>query len=123
MLLVLSALLISLPLSSCAKIEKVTVNYLRSEGGRIVGKTTQIMAKGQNGDTVTAVAYDGYKFSGWSDGVTEAKRTDINITEDLTVTALFEKTVFTITYIAGEGGSIVGQKIQQASKGKSTLLW
>ena len=41
--------------------------------------------------TVEAIPYAGYKFVGWSDGVTTPIRTDKNITSRLEVYAIFEK--------------------------------
>jgi uncharacterized repeat protein (TIGR02543 family) len=40
---------------------------------------------------VEAVPEAGYRFSGWSDGLMSAERTDTAVTDNLTVTALFEK--------------------------------
>lgn len=57
--------------------------------------------------TVTAVAYDGYEFVEWSDGVKTATRTDTNITEDKTITAIFRPIVYELTVVSGEGGRIV----------------
>ncbi|MBR5871710.1 MAG: CotH kinase family protein, partial [Clostridia bacterium] len=62
----------------------------RTGGGRIEGWNTQ---HGLPGDTaaqsVTAVPKLGYVFTGWSDGVTDATRTDVFGTEDRTITANF----------------------------------
>ncbi len=69
----------------------VTLTYNASEGGRIQGQTTQTILKGADAQTVTAVAESGYKFTGWSDGVTTAERTDKDVQSNLTVTAEFQK--------------------------------
>ena len=69
----------------------VTVTYKAGTGGTISGVTTQKVAYGANADSVTAKAKSGYQFVKWSDGVKTAKRTDISVKADKTVTAQFEK--------------------------------
>ena len=66
-----------------------TLTYQAGPGGSIAGTTPQVVAPGGNGTQVTAVADNGYHFSGWSDGVTSASRTDTEVQADLTVTAGF----------------------------------
>jgi hypothetical protein len=39
---------------------------------------------------VTAIPNAGYHFLKWSDEVTAARRTDVNVTDDVTVSAIFE---------------------------------
>ncbi len=73
-----------------------TLEYIAGEGGSIEGFTTQTIQKGLNGSPVTAIPNSGYEFSEWSDGNTEANRTDVMVQEDITVTALF----------TGEGGYV-----------------
>ena len=58
--------------------------------GYIAGNTTQTVDENEDGTSVTAVANDGYKFVGWSDGVSTATRQDINVVSNITVTANFE---------------------------------
>ena len=68
----------------------VTILYVVEEGGMIDGgDEEQIIVLGTNGDTVTAVADDGYMFDKWSDGVKSPTRTEINVTEDIIITAEF----------------------------------
>lgn len=59
--------------------------------GALSGITTQTIKPGGNGRAVTAVAKAGYVFTGWSDGVLTATRTDLRVLSDLTVTALFSR--------------------------------
>lgn len=105
--------------------EEYTATYLAGEGGSIQGTAVQKVEEGERTETVTAVADEGYRFLGWSDGVTDAARSDV-MTNDLTVTAEFEKTEepqvkeFTVTYLAGEGGSIQGTVIQRVEEGQKT---
>jgi hypothetical protein len=69
-----------------------TLTYLAGSGGSIVGEATQTVPDGGDGEQVTAVPDANHRFVAWSDGFDEAARTDINVTEDLTVTATFAPT-------------------------------
>ena len=57
--------------------------------------------------TLTATPDEGYEFSGWSDGSTEATRV-ITASENLTLTASFSELIinYTLTVSSGEGGSV-----------------
>ncbi len=72
------------------------VSYLVEGGGDIEGEPEQPVLAGGDASPVVAVAEDGWVFVKWSDGIEDPARTDLNITEDLTVTAIFEE--------IGEGG-------------------
>ncbi len=71
--------------------EYVTVTYLvRDEvGGYIDGETVQRIKKGEDAETVKAVAFEGYEFYAWSDDYIYSERYDWEVTEDLTVEAIF----------------------------------
>ena len=84
-------------------------NILENNGGYIFGETSQIVNKGENSSSVCAESYYDYRFVGWSDGVTTAQRQDMNITQDLTVTAIFELIpTYRLTYNVEGNGSITG---------------
>ncbi|MDE7100285.1 MAG: InlB B-repeat-containing protein, partial [Anaeroplasmataceae bacterium] len=81
-----------------------TAEYRAMEGGRIEGLLIQTELTGNNYERVYAIADEGYKFVGWSDGVTYSNRIDEagviyynNISgqyegrEDFIVYAIFEK--------------------------------
>ena len=69
-----------------------TLNYSvnNTDYGYITGNTTQTVDENEDGTSVTAVANEGYKFTGWSDGVSTATRQDINVFANVNVTANFE---------------------------------
>lgn len=69
--------------------EMVTLTYNASEGGYIDGEAIQVIGKGTSGNEVKAVASGSSIFVKWSDGVTTTARTDSNVTESKTVTAIF----------------------------------
>ena len=58
--------------------------------GYITGNTTQTVDENENGISVTAVANEGYRFAGWSDGVHTAERQEFGVSNDISVTANFE---------------------------------
>lgn len=62
-------------------------------GGTLEGKTVQVLREETGTSTVTANAAVGYRFVGWSDGITEASRESDFGEEGMTVTyyALFEQ--------------------------------
>lgn len=61
------------------------------------------------GSTVTVVATpeDGYRFAGWSNGVT-TPTLNLVVSSDTTVAALFEPSEVKLTLLSGEGGSVSG---------------
>ncbi len=77
---------------SSSQTPSYTLNYSvnNTDYGYITGNTMQTVEQNENGVSVTAVASDGYKFVGWSDGVSTATRQDINVVSNITVTANFE---------------------------------
>lgn len=95
------------------------VTYTAGEGGTIEGTLSQDVKKGTNATSVKAIPNYGYVFKQWSDGVTTATRQDTNVTDDLAVTAEFEREMVTLTYNASEGGYIEGETIQVIGKGTS----
>lgn len=76
--------------------EEFTLTYQAGNHGKVVGETTQVVARGGSGSEVEAVPDDGYHFDEWSDGVQTAKRTDSNVTRNINVTAFFAANTYTI---------------------------
>ena len=104
--LILISLIVALSFSSCSsnkEPEIFTIAYLAGEGGRVRGEQVQMIDKGADAETVTAVPKDGYEFIGWSDGVETAERTDRNIQADFEVVANFSLTskLYTLNYKFG----------------------
>ena len=102
-----------------ASISIYSLTYTAGDGGRIKGTARQNVADGQSSIEVEAVPNEGYKFVKWSDGNTNAKRTESNVTANISVTAEFEVIIYTLTYTAGENGSIQGQTTQTVQHGQS----
>ena len=91
------------------------LSYSAGRGGSLTGETYQVVLLGESGTAVTAVPDSGYVFLGWSDGVATATRADRAV-ENMSVTAEFGSS-YTITYAAGEGGSIQGETSQIVDEG------
>ena len=100
-----------------AQFQQITVYYTAGEGGNIVGQTEQGVPFGESAEPVKAVASEGYRFIGWSDGVKSAERTD-KVNEILRVEALFERITFKAEYSAGNGGHIDGETEQTVNYGE-----
>ena len=83
-------------------INTYTVTATATEGGTVTGADTY-----KHGEevTLTATANPGYKFTGWSDGETDNPYS-FTITEDVTLTANFEKETYTRTVSADYYGTI-----------------
>lgn len=77
-----------------------TLQYGTDCNGTIQGNTFQSVQHGESGTSVTALPVDSaaYEFYRWSDGLTTATRTDINVEGDKNITAEFKKRTFTIRY-------------------------
>ncbi len=95
------------------------LTYSANENGSIVGQNTQTILHGENGSSITAVPATGYNFVNWSDESTENPRTDLNVTNNLTVTANFARITHTLNYTAGENGSLTGTTSQTIFAGNN----
>ncbi|MFJ9314818.1 InlB B-repeat-containing protein [Pimelobacter simplex] len=95
------------------------VTYSPGRGGRITGPAEQRVRAGQDAEPVRAVADAGYRFTGWSDGVTTARRHDRDVDADLHVSARFAPLQHTLTYLAGPGGTLGGTTPQRVDHGSS----
>ncbi|TWI73009.1 hypothetical protein LZ24_01420 [Desulfobotulus alkaliphilus] len=73
-----------------------TLNYHAGINGKIFGLAMQSVREGSHGTIVSAIPDLGYVFAGWSDGSKENPRRDLNVKANLSVTASFEPSSFTI---------------------------
>ena len=107
--------------------ELYRVVYTAGTGGQIEGEAEQTVKRGEDAQTVTAVADEGYRFLKWSDGRTRAVRIDIGVSENIAVEAQFQRTgnvpevkdEYTLTYVAGAGGRIEGEAEQTVKRGEN----
>jgi len=98
-------------------IPSYTLRYTSGADGSLSGETTQSVEYGHDGTQVVALADSHFHFAGWSDGDDSAARTDTYVTSDITVTANFSIDTYTLTYSAGENGSISGDANQMIDYG------
>lgn len=73
----------------CDMLPERTVTYNAGSGGSLEGVSPQTVSQGGDTSAVTAVPDPGNRFVIWSDGYGSNPRTDVNVSEDITVTALF----------------------------------
>ncbi len=113
---------ISTPAEICANftINAYTLTYTAGANGTINGTTVQSVNHGADGAAVTAVPDTGYHFTGWSDGILTATRTDTNITGAKSITASFAIDTHTLTYRA-TNGTISGHAVQTINYGSDGL--
>ncbi len=80
------------------KLITCTVTYESDKNGYIDGDCVQSVTYGEPCKSVTAVPNIGYMFKEWSDGVKTATRSESELRENKTLTAIFETLQNTYTY-------------------------
>lgn len=93
------------------------VTYTASEGGYIDGETEQEIKSGENANLVSAIAYEGYEFVKWSDGLTVPERQEKHVNSDMHFEAEFKAIIsepkeYKLIYKSGAGGYIEGETHQ-----------
>ncbi len=89
-----------------------TLTYTPGSNGTISGTTPQMVNHGASGTAVTAVPNPGYTFNQWSDGNTNASRTDMNVMASATYTASFTAIEYTLNITpAGNGSGSVNRAL------------
>ncbi|MHB1483430.1 MAG: InlB B-repeat-containing protein [Saccharofermentanales bacterium] len=91
--------------------------YTAGDNGSITGETNQTVVCWENGTTVTAVAYAGYQFVGWSDGSTQNPRTDYNVMSNVEVSANFAF-LYTVKFDSQGGSTIADELVPSGGKVK-----
>jgi uncharacterized repeat protein (TIGR02543 family) len=99
-----------------------TVTFVAGTGGSISGTLSQIVPYGSSCSAVTAVPTGVNTFNGWTGDYTGTTNplTITNVTADMTITANFT-TNYTVTFVAGTGGSITGTTTQIVASGSDCL--
>ncbi len=82
---------------------EITIKYVASDGGRIVGDATQVLPAGQNCSTVEAVPNEGYEFVGWEDKVMTAKRQEFAVNTDMEYRAIFARKTYRVRFKLSDG--------------------
>lgn len=99
--------------------KEYTLTYATDGNGTVQGAAEQTVFLGGSGTEVTAVPNEGYEFSAWSDGVTEATRRETDVTASTAVKAKFAKKKYTLAYSAGSNGTVRGATEQTVEHGES----
>jgi len=103
-----------------------TVNFMAGANGTVEGESSQTVPAGGTTMPVTAVPASGYAFVNWTGTggfvSTNNPVTVTNVAMDMAITANFKAVVepVTVTFTAGDGGTVSGNLTQVISKGGST---
>ncbi len=103
-------------------VESYSLEYTAGENGTIEGSTTQAVESGGSGTAITAVPNFGYSFVRWSDDSTENPRTDINVTENITVEAIFAL-ISSVSNVSAEPSSNEATITWNSSVGSSSKVF
>lgn len=102
------------------------VKFLAGPGGTVSGNAAQTVREGGDASTITALPETGYTFTSWTgSGITPRTENPLTlkgVTRDTTLTATFTKTPalsYTVTFTAGNGGSLTGNVVQTVQAGGS----
>jgi hypothetical protein len=100
------------------------LHYAAGANGSIAGATTQVLTRGSDGTSVTAVpdSANHYHFVEWSDHAHNAERRELGVTADATYTATFAIDTFTVTVTAGANGTITPSGDQAVPYGSSKIF-
>jgi len=91
-----------------------TLTYTADDNGLIIGTAVQRVAAGGTGTAVVAAPKSlAYRFKQWSDGKTEATRTEADVKTDMALKAEFEEAIYSISYAVSEGGEFVAGALEQ----------
>ncbi len=99
------------------------VNYYTEGSGYIEGEQNQSVADQMDASEVYAVAENGYRFIGWSDGSTDNPRTDLHVTESMDITAYFGfySLEFVQQPLSGAAGEIIPVEIRIVDENHNTI--
>ncbi|MGG1518143.1 InlB B-repeat-containing protein, partial [Paenibacillus oryzisoli] len=109
-----------LNVSAIFALDTYTLTYTAGANGTITGASPQTVGYNLSGTAVTAVPSTGYHLVNWSDGSTDATRTDTGVTADKSLTANFAINEYTLTYTAGANGTLsdtTPQTVEHGSNG------
>ncbi len=102
------------------EINQYTMNYTAGENGSLTGSTSQTAIHGTDGTEVRALPDEWHHFVRWSDGITTASRTDLDVSGNIDVTAIFAIDTYSLHYLIGDGnGSFAGSASQTVDHGAS----
>ncbi len=99
------------------------VSFVATDHGSLVGQTPQEVDRGGSTTPVQAQADTGWHFRGWTRDATEFSTdnplTVADVSDDMTLTAVFAINQYTLAYTAGAHGSLTGDSTQTVDHGAS----
>jgi len=110
-------------LAATATINAHKVTFLAGTGGTLSGTAVQTVLDGQDAAPVTAIPSAGKTFANWAGAGFPTSTTNPltvrKVTQDQTITANFTSTpsTFTVTFVAGSGGTLSGTTVQSVIAG------
>jgi hypothetical protein len=103
---------------------EATVTFAAGAGGNLTGTLVQTVPAGTSTTAVTAVPLATHRFLPWTRGGAHYSNdnplTVDSVTEDMTLTAVFEPSNHPVTFVAEAGGNLVGVLVQTVPVGTST---
>ncbi len=93
--------------------------YIMWGEGTFVGNTWQYVDHGEDGTPVEVIPDPGYYFISWDDGVTDNPRTELNVTENMIIAVTLGINSYTLSYTAGDNGSLIGETSQTVDHGSN----
>ncbi len=107
----------------CWELETHTVNAVNAEGGTVTGGTAQVVDFGGTAAAITATPDECHTFVAWSGDYTGTENPLIltNVQKNLSVTPIYEKKKFTVTFSTNGSGTITGTLNQEVVCGADTV--
>lgn len=99
----------------------ISLSFRANYGGYIVGDKNQNIEYGTVMSEVEAIPYEGYLFSGWSDGVYREIRNEKNVKSAINATANFIRATKVLQYQSGSIPSVYPQSITLEQRNLSSL--
>ncbi|HPT08410.1 MAG TPA: FISUMP domain-containing protein [bacterium] len=96
--------------------------YTNDNNGSIYGSSLfQVVYYGNDGNEIIAVPNYGYSFDKWSDGNTNATRTDQNVSQNISVYPIFSRQKYKVMYNNGtpDYGDLIGDTRQAVMHGEN----
>jgi uncharacterized delta-60 repeat protein len=99
-----------------------TLSIIAGDNGSIDGETSQNIPHGSDASAVTAIPDEGFHFKHWEnssgDFITDQNPLTVtNVVSDTALFAVFEINAYTLSFIAGDNGSIDGETSQNIPHG------
>ncbi len=94
------------------------VQFSADFGGALTGDPLQVVEHGNSTTVVTAVPDTGYNFAGWTGDYTGTDNPlTVTVTDDMNIVATFTINEYTVTFSAGNGGTLSGNTQQGVDHG------